>query len=114
MLGTLSLLPTIVTGYLAANSVDLTPQSEPLVATHENQGLFVLGVFVACQFWKGWYRGEIPAGQRRLYALVLLAGVLLAVYVALLGGELVYLNGVGVKVVESVPVQSLWKIAFNA
>ena len=86
LLGTLSLLPTLVTGYLAANSVDLTPESAPLLAAHENNGLFLLGVFVACLFWKGWYRGEIPAGQRRLYALLVLVGVALAVYGALLGG----------------------------
>ncbi|MCP3978352.1 MAG: DUF2231 domain-containing protein [bacterium] len=94
--GTVSLVPTLATGYLAAANVDAPSAVEPLLDAHERNGLILVAAFLGLQFWKGWNQGRIPAGQRRVYALMLLAGVALAVYGALLGGELVYLHGVGV------------------
>jgi len=96
VIGTTSLIPTIVTGYLAANTVELGDAARPVLDAHERNGIFLLGVFVAALFWKGWNRGEIPRTQRPWYAILLLVGVLLAVYSALLGGDLVYNKGVGV------------------
>jgi uncharacterized membrane protein len=96
VIGTTSLIPTIVTGYLAANTVELGDAARPVLDAHERNGIFLLGVFVAALFWKGWNRGEIPRAQRPWYAILLLVGVLLAVYSALLGGDLVYNKGVGV------------------
>ncbi len=96
VLGTLSLVPTIVTGFLAANTVTPGDGATGLLGSHERNGLLLLGCFVALQFWKAWYRGQLPASQRRLYAVLLLVGVLLVGYSAWLGGQLVYLHGVGV------------------
>lgn len=96
--GTISLLPTIVTGYLAVNTVELPASAESVLDAHERNGLFLIGLFVGAQFWKGWFRGELPRAQRPFYAMLLIAGVLLAAYSALLGGELVYKLGVGVGV----------------
>ena len=96
LIGTLSLLPTIVSGYLAANSVSVGAQAKATLDAHESNGLLVLGLFVGAHFWKGWSGGTLGPAQRKLYAVLLLAGVLLAAYSALLGGELVYLAGVGV------------------
>jgi uncharacterized membrane protein len=96
VIGTLSLIPTIVTGYLAANTVGLGDDARPVLDAHERNGIFLLGVFVAALFWKGWNRGEIPRAQRPWHAILLLVGVLLAVYSALLGGDLVYNKAVGV------------------
>ena len=95
--GTVSLLPTIVAGYLAANTIELPSAAGPVLEAHERNGLFLIGLFVGAQFWKGWFRGELPRGQRPFYALLLIAGVALAAYSALLGGELVYYLGVGVR-----------------
>jgi len=96
VIGTLTLIPTIVTGYLAANTVALSDDARPVLDAHERNGVLLLGLFVATLFWKGWTRGRIPRSQRPWYAIVLLLGVLLAAYSALLGGELVYGNGIGV------------------
>jgi len=96
VLGTLSLVPTIVTGFLAANTVTPAAAATGLLGSHERNGLLLLGCFVALQFWKAWHRGQLPENQRRAYAALLLLGVLLATYSAWLGGQLVYRYGVGV------------------
>ena len=95
--GTLSLLPTLVTGYLAGNSVPVPEPAKTVFSLHELNGWLVAGLFVGLLFWKGWYRGTVPESQRRFYAIVLLLGVLLVGYGAFLGGDLVYMHGVGVR-----------------
>jgi uncharacterized membrane protein len=96
VVGTLSLLPTIVTGYLAKNSVDLPASAVGDLELHERLGLTLAGVFVASQFWKAWGGGRISPRYRTWYAALLLAGVVVLVVGAVLGGELVYGHGVGV------------------
>jgi uncharacterized membrane protein len=94
-LGTISLLPAIVSGYLAANTVQTSTEAGRVLEAHETNGLLLIGLFVVAQFWKGWFRGDVPPGQRPFYAGLLIIGVLLAAYSAYLGGELVYGHGVG-------------------
>ncbi len=96
VVGTLSLVPTIATGYVAANAVYMGAAARRTLAWHELNGWLVLGVFVAALFWKAWCRGEIPPAQRPYYGVLLLLGVALAAVSAFLGGELVYVHGVGV------------------
>lgn len=96
IVGVVSLVPTIVSGYLAANTVELNAVGRELLGAHERNGLILLGLFVACLFWKAWWRGHLPQRQRKLYAAVLVAGVLLAAYSAWLGGQMVYGQGIGV------------------
>lgn len=95
LVGTFSLLPTVVTGVLAGNTVDLPTGVEDDLLLHERIGLVVLGVFLVSQFWKAWGGGRVPGGQRRPYAFYLLAGVALVIFGAYLGGEMVYGHGVG-------------------
>jgi len=97
LVGTASLVPVLFSGYLAANSVDFTPQAARVLDLHETSAWLIAAVFVAALFWKGWCRGEIPASQRPSYALLLLVAVLLTAYGALLGGEMVYVHAVGVR-----------------
>lgn len=94
--GTLALVPTIATGYLAANSTAVAPSALGDLAAHERNGWFVLALAVACLFWKALGRGRIPPRQHAVYALFLLITVLVTLYSAWLGGQLVYLHGVGV------------------
>jgi uncharacterized membrane protein len=98
IVGTLTLLPTLVTGYLAANSVPVPETAKTVFSLHELNGWVVAGLFVGLLFWKGWFRGSIPEAQRRYYGAALLLGVLLVGYGAFLGGDLVYTHGTGVQV----------------
>jgi uncharacterized membrane protein len=95
--GTVSLLPTLASGYLAANSIPVPDSASTVFGLHELNGWVVAGLFVGLLFWKGWYRGVVPAKQRRYYTAALLLGVLLVGYGAFLGGDMVYMHGVGVR-----------------
>jgi len=94
LLGVASLLPTIFTGYLAANSLAVGA-AQPVLDGHERNAWLLLGVCIAALFWKGWFRGRLPEGQRIAYAVLLFAIVVLTVWSAVLGGEMVYAYGVG-------------------
>jgi uncharacterized membrane protein len=97
-IGLISLLPTLFTGYIAANTLDLPPASRQLLEVHDRNGWLVLGAFVLLQFWRSWSPDEMSPAERRLYAVGLLLAVALTIYNAMLGGEMVYLHGVGVGV----------------
>ncbi len=94
--GTIVIVAVIASGYVAANSVELPAAAVETLNDHERQGWILLAVLVLLQFWKGWYRGRLPQGQRRWFALALWVAVALVLYSALLGGRLVYRFGVGV------------------
>jgi len=94
--GTIALVPTIVAGFLAENSLSLSPAGGEAVDDHERLGLLVLGVFVPLLLMKAWGRGRPPERFRGLYAAGLLVGVGLAVAAAYVGGLMVYELGVGV------------------
>lgn len=95
--GTISLIPTLASGFLAANTLDIPDAAQAILAAHERTGLSLLSVFLISQWWKAWYGGTLPGKQRFLYAAMLLVGVALAGYGAFLGGEMVYAEGVGVR-----------------
>ncbi len=96
VLGTASLVPALVAGFLAENSLTLSPAGSEAVADHERLGLLVFGVFVPLLLMKAWGRGRPPEGWRGLYAAALLVGVGLTVAAAYHGGFMVYELGVGV------------------
>jgi uncharacterized membrane protein len=96
VVGTLSLLPTIVAGFLAENSLTLSGPGGEAVDNHERLGLVVLGLFVPLLLMKAWGRGRPPEGWRGAYAFGLIAGVAAVVITAYLGGLMVYRLGVGV------------------
>lgn len=96
VVGTISLVPTIVAGFLAENSLTLSSAGEEAVDDHERLGLLVLGVFVPLLLMKAWGRGRPPEHWRGLYAAGLVVGVGLAAAAAYVGGLMVYELGVGV------------------
>jgi uncharacterized membrane protein len=96
LVGLASLVPTLASGYLAANTLDVPEASESLLAAHERNGWIVFGLLAASQFWKAWCGGRIPDRHRLLYAAGMLATVLLTAYSAWLGGRMVYTHAIGV------------------
>jgi len=96
VLGTVSLFPTIVAGFLAENSLTLTAAGAEAVDDHTRLGLLVLGVFAPLLLMKAWGRGRPPEGWRRFYAAGLIVGVAMTLAAAYAGGVMVYELGVGV------------------
>jgi uncharacterized membrane protein len=96
LIGTALLLPTIVAGYLAQNSLTLSAAAAEAVDDHERLGLLTLAVFVPLLVVRAWGRGRPPDHLRGLYVAGLLAGVALASAAAYAGGLMVYELGVGV------------------
>jgi uncharacterized membrane protein len=96
VLGTISLVPTIAAGFLAENSLTLSPVAAAAVDDHERLGLLALGVFVPLLVVKAWGRGRPPGRWRALYAWGLIVGVATVVAAAYVGGLMVYRLGVGV------------------
>ena len=95
--GTLALVLTVASGFLALNVVMLPPGSEESMGLHERLGIVLLGTFLVLSLWKGWHRGRIPEAQRPLFAIALLGGVAMALGAAWMGGTVVYAHGVGVR-----------------
>lgn len=96
VLGTVSLVPTIIAGFLAENTLTLSAAAADAVDDHERFGLLAFGVFVPLLLMKAWGRGRPPLRFRGLYAAGLVVGVVLVATAAYLGGLMVYALGVGV------------------
>jgi len=96
-LGLAAVALAVASGYLAAKTLPALPPDASLLEAHERNGLILLGLLLAGQFWKAWAGGRLTGHARLLYA-ALLAGVLLvAAYSAWLGGQMVYVQGIGVR-----------------
>jgi uncharacterized membrane protein len=95
-LGTASLVPTIIAGFLAENVLTLRGGSVDAVDDHERFGLLAFGVFLPLLLIKAWGRGRPPHRLRGLYVAGLVVGVALVATAAYLGGLMVYGLGVGV------------------
>ncbi len=96
VLGTVSLVPSIVAGFLAENSLNLSVAAGEAVDDHERLGLLALGVFVPLLLMKAWGRGRPPERWVGLYVAGLIVGIGLAAATAYVGGVMVYGLGVGV------------------
>ncbi len=97
-LGTVSVIVTLATGYLAANTLDIPAAAKATFDAHERNGWIVLALFGLGFFWKAMYRGELPPTQAKLHAVYSLAAAAFVIYSAYLGAELVYDHAVGVGV----------------
>ena len=97
-LGTVSVIVTLATGYLAANTLDIPAAAQATFEAHERNGWIVLALFGLGFFWRALYRGTLPPMQARLHAVYLLLAAAFVLYSGYLGAELVYDHGVGVGV----------------
>jgi uncharacterized membrane protein len=96
VLGTVSLVPTMIAGFLAENVLTLSAAAADAVDDHERFGLLAFGVFVPLLLMKAWGRGRPPDRFFGVYVVGLIVGVALVATAAYLGGLMVYALGVGV------------------
>jgi uncharacterized membrane protein len=96
VLGTLGLLPAVVSGYVAVDAVPLAQAAERTLDLHEVCGWSVAALYTGLLFGKAFNRGAVPESWRRPYAALLVLGAALVVCSAVLGGELVYVHATGV------------------
>ena len=95
VLGCLFVVPTLISGYLAANSVVASGEAMVAMDRHEISGWGVAAMVALALLWLGWFRGEIPSIQRVAFALWLGGVVAVVAYAGWLGGQLVYVFQVG-------------------
>ncbi|MGY6213811.1 DUF2231 domain-containing protein [Methylolobus aquaticus] len=107
--GTLGAAATVVTGLLAAGSVEHDETVHELMEAHERFGLAVLGLAVLLCLWNVWV-GRRPARWGRVLELVGGCGLLVLISLgADLGGMMVYGHGVAVVTRSDQPVEdSAW------
>ena len=96
VVGTITLLPTVITGFLAEFSLTIPEGTADAISLHQRLGLATFALFLVTLLWKAWGGGRVPAGQRLPYALLVLVGVVLVAAVAATGGHMVYRLSVGI------------------
>lgn len=97
LVGLGSLVPTLVSGYLAANTANVGESGRALLGAHERNGWIVFALLLGTQFAKAWHAGRLPQRWDRWYALALALAVLFTCYNAWIGGQLVFAHGIGVR-----------------
>ena len=96
LLGVGFLVATVASGFLAANSVPLPADAYADLEDHERAGLILMGGWLLLVLWKAWHRGTLPETQAKPFAAIVMIAVVFTLWVAYLGGHLVYHLGVGV------------------
>lgn len=99
LLGTLSAIGAVLTGHQAENVVLKTPLIENLIHTHQTAGtitmwIFIVLVIIRLAFIK-FRLFEKPV--KWIYYLIGLAGFIFLLRTGILGGEMVYIHGVGIE-----------------
>lgn len=94
--GGVSLLLAIVTGLLAKENVVMIQPVESVIESHEQLAFLAAILCIATLFWRASKRSRIPERNRGLFLLVYGVGVGLLWAAGLVGGELVFVHGVGV------------------
>ncbi len=101
-LGAIFAIATVVTGWLAYNSVTHDDASHAAMLVHRNWALATLLAFLVSAAWSLWrYRGERRPGGVFLLLLLTAGGLLLNT--AWRGGELVFRHGLGVMALPQQP-----------
>jgi uncharacterized membrane protein len=96
LLGTACVVLSVVTGFLAENSIAHPAGASADIERHERLGMITLALYLVALFWKGWDRGRVRESARPMYAVFVLAAAVLVCVTAWVGGELVYVHGAGV------------------
>ncbi len=98
-LGTLAAAVTVVSGFLAAQSVARVHGTREIIEEHQNYAYVLLGIAAALSAWSiiSWRRAQAAPRPVWLWLALQLAMVLFVVLTGNEGGELVHEHGVGTK-----------------
>jgi len=98
-------LVSVLTGFLAEDSVIVTKEAHRLMEIHETLGLVVLGIAAILMIWRLFNQGPLSNRQIPFYIIIAVAGLLFLLASGHYGGEMVYEYGVGVKPVMKQTLQ---------
>ncbi|MDH5681710.1 MAG: DUF2231 domain-containing protein [Spirochaetota bacterium] len=97
ILGTISLIVTLITGWLAESDVPHNLASHELLEDHKGAQLIVTGIFLVLLIWKALQKDRFKNSAGLFIVFIFLYGSAVSgmLYGAHLGGKLVYEHGVG-------------------
>jgi uncharacterized membrane protein len=96
LLGTVALVPTVVSGFVAHISLAPPVVARAAISRHELLGLVTLAAYLVSTLWKAWDGGRVRETAIAAYAVWILGAAGALVATAWLGGHMVYGLGVGV------------------
>jgi uncharacterized membrane protein len=105
--GTLSAIGAVLTGNQAFKLIEVTPEIEALVNDHHNSGQLAMWVFIALSGMRflfiklQWFKKPL----KWVYYLYGMVALVFLFRTGLLGGEMVYIHGVGIHKSEPAPVE---------
>jgi uncharacterized membrane protein len=96
LLGSIALLPTILTGLLAEAGVSIMGASQETFDAHEQSAFAAATVLLSLALWRAAGRGR-PGRPTALFLSLYAVGIGLLWMAAWYGGELVFQHGIGVQ-----------------
>lgn len=98
VLGTLSAICAVLTGHQAENSVLLNPETRMMVNSHELSGEITMWIFIVVTAIRFLFvkLNKFKEPIRWIYYLIGLAALVFLFRTGILGGEMVYIHGVGI------------------
>lgn len=105
--GTLSAIAAVLTGHQAEGAVIKTPEVEALISSHKNSGEITMWIFIAATalrlFFLKFKLFQKPV--KWIYYAVSIVALSFLLRTGILGGEMVYIHGVGISQEAKKPVQ---------
>jgi uncharacterized membrane protein len=98
-LAALGAVGAVVTGLIAGEEVNVEGRERDMLMTHRNLNVTAMAVALAMATWRRKHDAPAPG-----YLLAGLAGIGVVSYTAYIGGQLVYVHGVGVD-----PAKGVWR-----
>lgn len=97
VLGTLSAVGAVLTGHQAEDSVLLNPQTRAMVDSHELSGEITMWIFITLSTLRFIFMKlkKFKAPIRWIYYVIGLTALVFLFRTGILGGEMVYIHGVG-------------------
>ncbi len=94
--GVLGTGAAVLAGEMASTRVEHSERAHAIMETHETLAIIVLVLFAILALWRIIRRGTLGAREQPVYLTAGVIGVLLMIYTARLGGELMFDHGVGI------------------